>query len=372
MAGSTNQQVGGREASDSVARPGSLGTQSPVPRIVVKPADDRGGDSGPPLAARQSPAPGEPPRLLERSFLEVPSPPRPTHRRLGSQQIGSSQPSDEPSRSRIPQSLTGTLGLPPLMTGHIDPLRMHPVNLTGSSSMPIANTTGRALGLRYDGNPYAPQGKAVMEKVDKMLAASRALNPEAETSSMGSRSGAAGAIGFLKKLRSPSQLFSKPKPRVPIKPHQIRHITGGLEPLPLPEQTRHVPSVCLRRNELGNLKREKALRVLGETPNLDPLPSMDLDPAATSPDPSFSSPSISTEDDDPFFSRSGTTTTADIATDTATNTITTANSNNNTATTMAAAATTETAAATATPSGRAAGGRAPPAFETRPLRAARS
>ncbi|KAL2190839.1 hypothetical protein L209DRAFT_792868 [Thermothelomyces heterothallicus CBS 203.75] len=374
MAGSTNQQGGGREASDSVDSPGSPGTQSPVPRIVVEPADDRVGENAPPPAARQSPAPREHPRLLERSFLEVPSPPRPTHRRLGSQQIGSSQPSGEPSRSRIPQSLTGTLGLPPLMTGPIHPLRMHPVNLTGSSSMPIANTSGRPLGLRYDGNPYTPQGEAVMEKVDKMLATSRALKPEGETSSKGSRSGATGAIGFLKRLRSPSQLFSKPKPRVPIKPHQIRHITGGLEPLPLPEQTRHVPSVCLRRNELGNLKREKALRVLGETPNLDPLPSMDLDPAATSPDPSFLSPSISTEDDCPFFSRSGTTTTtADIATDTATNTITTADSNATTTTTttttttmVAAAAATETVAETATPSSR-----APAGVETRPLRAAR-
>ena len=62
-------------------------------------------------------------------------------------------------------------------------------------------------------------------------------------------------------------VFGRSNRRLPE--HKMVEFTGNLEPLPLQEQTRHVPSVYLRRNERGNLKREKALRLLGDTPQFD-------------------------------------------------------------------------------------------------------
>ncbi|KAL2159728.1 hypothetical protein VTH06DRAFT_2297 [Thermothelomyces fergusii] len=154
-----------------------------------------------------------------------------------SQQINFPQPSGEPSHSCVPWSLLGSLSLPPLMTGHNESLRMHLVYLTSSLSTAITSSTSRHSGRCDDGSPYTLQEKEIMEKVDKMLAASRALMPEAGTSSKG-------AAGFLKKLRfSLPQLFAELQLRAPIKPHPIWNTAGGIEPFPLPGQARHIPSV---------------------------------------------------------------------------------------------------------------------------------
>ncbi|KAK4033219.1 hypothetical protein C8A01DRAFT_50142 [Parachaetomium inaequale] len=289
--GNSPDHHGSLQSQGSSEGHGSPETQAEVPQIVVQPASDCGDGSEVSPAAQPPTRRAPPPALSDRAFLEVPTPSRPPNRRAVPRQGSSSQPGSgfgpkhiplsltEPVEPRqIPLSLTGPVGPP--VGSYIDPLRMHPpTGLASSSTMPLTTATGRPVGLRYDGNPYTPQGRAVMAKVEKMLAASAALKPDpaATTTTTTTNNSKPSRLGFLKKLTSPTtnlaaRLFpnhnKKPKP----KPHEIRHITGTLDPLPLPAlTTAHVPSVHLRLNERGNLAREKALRVLGDTPRFSTL-----------------------------------------------------------------------------------------------------
>ncbi|KAL2140279.1 hypothetical protein VTI28DRAFT_4034 [Corynascus sepedonium] len=199
---------------------------------------------------------------------------------------------------------------------------MHPVGLNSSSMLPITNSVGCPLVLCHDRNPYTPRENVMMEKVSNMLEASEALKPEPQSEP---EPASTMAKSFFKKVRPPFSLFSKPNPRASVRPHQIRHITGDLEPLPLPEQTRHIPSIYLRRNELGNLKREKALRVLGDNPSFDPFFFAVIDsPGAAQQAPmSFLSPPTSGTNEPLFSSPPRSTTTAAPTTTTTTTTTTT-------------------------------------------------
>ncbi|KAK4244905.1 hypothetical protein C7999DRAFT_43482 [Corynascus novoguineensis] len=295
MASLTNRMVGGGEPSDSGGSR-SPENQHTVPEFVIQTADNRDSDDGLSPTASLSPKLRAPPRLSDRAFLEVPGPPQPTNRQLTSEQPTSSQTSGETCCSRILKPLTCTFGLPPSVTSHVDPLRMHPVGLKGSSMLPITNSVGCPLDV-------------MMEKVSNMLEASKALKPEPQSEP---EPASTMAKSFFKKIRPPSSLFSKPNPQASVKPHQLRHITGDLGPLPLPEQTRHIPSIYLRRNELGNLKREKALRVLGDNPSFDPSLFAVIDsPGASQQAPtSFLSPPTSRTNEPLFSSPPRSTTTA--------------------------------------------------------------
>ncbi|KAK3301272.1 uncharacterized protein B0H64DRAFT_450009 [Chaetomium fimeti] len=299
MSDSKSQQTGNETADASIRsttgtsshNSGSPETEAAVPQIVVRPASNQDDDEIPPASRRLA---RRPPSLLLSSgnFLEVPRSPRPTNQRTGPHRRSSSQARIAFGPRNIPLSLTG-----PADAFHVavDPLRMHPTGLTSSSTMPAATANhGGPLALRYDGNPYTPQGREVMAKVEKMLAASKALKPETEAApGGGSKFAWLRKKGFFKKLRSPSfpvHLFSKSKPREAPKTHQIRHIVS-LDPLPPPGRITRVPSPRLRQNERVNLqKREKALWVLGDIPRFSghsasapPLPSSAEDPFSESP-----------------------------------------------------------------------------------------
>ncbi|KAK4122336.1 hypothetical protein N657DRAFT_682128 [Parathielavia appendiculata] len=119
-----------------------------------------------------------------------------------------------------------------------------------------------------------------------MLAANAALKRDGSAAQLEAETAATERPSFgrrlLRKISTPSfSLFSKNKPADAegskprtIQPHNIRHLTGGLAPLPLSGQAELVPDAQLRLNETGNvLAREKALRVLGDGPKLAPAPS---------------------------------------------------------------------------------------------------
>ncbi|KAK4156268.1 hypothetical protein C8A00DRAFT_30863 [Chaetomidium leptoderma] len=186
--------------------------------------------------------------------------------------------------------------------------------LSSSSTMPLTTAAGRpAAGSRGDDSLHAVYGDEVMAKVEKMLAASNALKAEREaaaaakmastkaegedvagsSSSLGGGSRFArwrGDKGLLKKLST--SLFPKSKP-TPVT-RTIRHITGVVEPPPPPppllaDQGEQVPTLRLRRNESGNLGREKARRVLGDVP-----PGFHTPPPAAAEEE---------EEEDPFAAR---------------------------------------------------------------------
>ena len=245
----TSQSTSGTSAQS----PGSPEAQIAIPQIIIQPADNNDARRPAQRAVRL-------PRS-DRNFLEVPRPPQPRDRRAPSHPRRSPQARRPFGPGNLPLSLTG-----PVEAFHvpIDPLRMHPTGLTSSSTMPATTATGRPSGSRFDGNPYTPKGREVMAKVEDMLAADKALkeDPKAGSGSKLARL----KTSFLEKLKSPARIFSRSKPRGPIKPHQIRHVRS-LGPLSPTGELPPVPSPRLRQNERINVqKREKALLVLGETP----------------------------------------------------------------------------------------------------------
>ncbi|EAQ92434.1 predicted protein [Chaetomium globosum CBS 148.51] len=251
--------------------PGSPEAQIAIPQIVIQPANNS--DEISPIAHHLAQR-GRPIPPSDRNFLEVPRPSRQSNRRASSHRRSSSKSRRPFGPGNLPLSLTG-----PVEAFHvpIDPLRMHPTGLTNSSTSPAATATDNPPGLRFDGNPFTPHGREVMAKVEKMLAANKELKPEPE----GFKFSHLLESSFYKKLTSPTRLFSKSKPKQPIKPHQIRHVVS-LEPLPTPDEIPRVPSPRLRQNERINVqKREKALQVLGETPQFGAVPASD--PARSPP-----------------------------------------------------------------------------------------
>ncbi|KAH6649872.1 hypothetical protein F5144DRAFT_616915 [Chaetomium tenue] len=233
--------------------PGSPEAQIAIPQIVIQPANNS--DEISPIARDLAQRGRIPPS--DGNFLEVPTSSRPSNRPSSSHRCSS-------SKSRRP--FVEAFHVP------IDPLRMHPTGLTSSTTMPATAATGNPSGLRFDGNPFTPHGREVMAKVEKMLAANKELKPEPE----GFKFAHLLERSFYRKLKSPIRLFSKSKPKQPIQPHQIRHV------IPC------VPSPRLRQNERINVqKREKALQVLGETPQFDTLLSSDpaQSPSSSAEDP---------------------------------------------------------------------------------------
>ncbi|KAH6845098.1 hypothetical protein B0I37DRAFT_355605 [Chaetomium sp. MPI-CAGE-AT-0009] len=295
MSDSKGQQTGGETVdatpgnasipptiSTSTQNPGSPGTEAAVPQIVIQPASNQGDHEISPLPRRPTRRPPPPP-VSDRNFLEVPRPSRP-----GSQRADPHRRSPSPTRRafsarNLPLSLTGSADA---FHVEVDPLRMHPTGVTSSSTMPVTTATGRPLG-RYDGNPYTAQGREVMAKVEKMLAASKELKPETEAAPGGGSKFAR----LREKLRSPSfptRLFSKSKPKEAPKPHQIRHITN-LGPLPSPERLPRVPSHRLRKNERINVAmREKSHWLLGDIPRFSALLSDSAPPLQSSAEDPFS------------------------------------------------------------------------------------
>ncbi|KAK4241330.1 hypothetical protein C8A03DRAFT_30547 [Achaetomium macrosporum] len=179
--------------------------------------------------------------------------------------------------------------LPPSQTaGLLNPLRMHPTTLSRSPSTPLTvGDEDPAAGVRLHGNPPLVDRK-VLEKTQRMLAAHQALKGDGQppASSLRPRPSTdddARPKGLLRKV---SSLFSKKKDAPPsIKAHEIRHLTGSLSSLELSQPpARRVRDTQIRLNEADNVKkREKAVKVLGETPQLAPVQRGLVRPQKTAP-----------------------------------------------------------------------------------------
>ncbi|KAK3309041.1 uncharacterized protein B0T15DRAFT_509436 [Chaetomium strumarium] len=184
-----------------------------------------------------------------------------------------------PSAGPLPASQTA---------GLLNPLRMHPTTLSRSPSTPLpAGEEDPAAGVRLHGHPPLVDRK-VLEKTQQMLAAHQALKGEGQpaAASLRPRPGPSPADdpprGLLRKVSSFFSFKKKKDALAPsfssssIKRHEIRHLTGSLSslellpPAPVPACARaRVRDTQIRVNEADNVqKREKALKVLGETPQL--------------------------------------------------------------------------------------------------------
>jgi hypothetical protein len=179
-----------------------------------------------------------------------------------------------PSAGHLPGSQTA---------GLLNPLRMHPPTLSRSPSTPLpAGEEDPAAGVRLHGHPPLVDRK-VLEKTQQMLAAHQALKGHGQpaASTLRPRPDAHPAADPPKSLlRKVSSFFSSSKKKdappssstSSIKMHEIRHLTGSLSSLelqpPSPARPR-VRDTQIRVNEAVNVKmREKALKVLGEAPEL--------------------------------------------------------------------------------------------------------
>ncbi|KAL2133738.1 hypothetical protein VTI74DRAFT_1818 [Chaetomium olivicolor] len=201
--------------------------------------------------------------------------------------------------------------LPPPVPAH--PVPAPPV-LTPTASPPIYPTA-----LSPPPNPLAnpripsmvyPEG--TMEKVEKMLAASRALKPEHQPAPdplsqapTAQPTGGSKLKGFLRSFSKPALFFPKKqkkdeeasepqpdetqvtnqqwKPGQHIKPHMIRHMTGNLPHLPLGEKDGNIPDTKLRWNESQNvIRREKCLKLVRDKPEVVAPPDA-VAPASTNP-----------------------------------------------------------------------------------------
>ncbi|GAB1313965.1 hypothetical protein MFIFM68171_04175 [Madurella fahalii] len=212
--------------------------------------------------------------------VERPSPklPRRPSRRKGRGSVGRQQRSPPRcngagSNRRLPRSQTRLL----------HPLGMNPTRLSTSTSMPLAKATKHLEVCSH--NPGIVDA-GVNEKINTMLAATKALKPRAETATipLSSTTSRVSQLvrhnGLFKKVSNAltGRTHSKNAARHssvyhgPNLPDLPGHRNPFLPPLYLPEQAAHIPETELRRNESMNVNRDKIHRVLGDTDQLARLP----------------------------------------------------------------------------------------------------
>lgn len=211
---------------------------------------------------------------------ERPSPklPRRPSRRKGRGFVGRQQRS--PPRCN---GVGSTRRLPRSQTGLLNPLGMNPTGLSTSTSMPLAKAMDHLEVRSY--NPSVV-GAGVDEKINAMLAATKALKPEAETATIPSSN----TTSRVSQLVRHSGLFKKVSNALAGRVHHKnpgRNASGCrgqnlpdlpgyrspfLPPLRLLEHAAHVPETELRRNESMNINRDKIHKVLGDTDQFPRLP----------------------------------------------------------------------------------------------------
>ncbi|KAK3897837.1 hypothetical protein C8A05DRAFT_38590, partial [Staphylotrichum tortipilum] len=159
-----------------------------------------------------------------------------------------------------------------------------PATTTPPSDLDNVGTPMGSVPPNAPGQAHKPVD--IVHKLEQMLAANAALQAQREQAHAarqgrgGTLTASATSSRLAASLRERFRLFrpaptattttittttASSAPRPPIQPFMIRHLTGALDPLPPSRPP--VSDDQIRRNESGNVqKREKALRVLGDTP----------------------------------------------------------------------------------------------------------